>query len=331
MNRVPALLIKNNPLTKTSQTVAQAGYVAMSDNYLASRSRGTDIKKSMDGYFITGWQKTFAGIQQMDAILQTIIELEMDFKCKIRWIFLDPKFAGSQGIKCNYHYLNNRIQEELTGENFQLENFSKLQVSRLHCFHLPEILLSALSFLEMNKKTQLQHYFENETAEAYEDGRDLVTESVQEHSAGIRIEWMLRLSDYKNVIKFDKDGRLLKFIDAKFVFTHWGQLLHSECLNTGSHLESYMSLYVFASKCLDLLKAKCNMDKSVPLYHNNLHPSTFIGLFIQAIGIGLYQNNYTYVQYLIKGLQRRNKKANCIGSVINQEEIGIYFPKFTGC
>ena len=50
-------------------------------------------------------------------------------------------------------------------------------------------------------------------------------------------------------------------------------------------------------------------------YFSNMYPKSFFGLFIQCLALIIYPDNYSYVQYLMKGLQRIDGKPLCIGMI----------------
>lgn len=323
-------LIENHlPIEIIRKKVVDAPYMALGKVFTTSRFRGTKIARKEDGYEIIAWQRNIARLQKMDVSLPTVISLSLDNEMVVKSAFIDESFAGSQGISCCYKYLKRILQQNLEGEKFVFENKQIISLDRLHCVHFHEVLIGALSLIEVFNGKNLKEYDEVETGQAVIDGNDLKIIDYQKFSDGRFINWEIILHDYKKKLQFGINGEVKKITDLAITFKvrlDNGEEDYMEYRIDAEHNMVISALSRFAMKCWKTLNHKMGFPKG--LSNNNLLPLSIIGLIIQSVGIIIFSDNYNYIQHLLAALQRKGDKPLCIGIAKNIKEMSQYFPRF---
>ncbi|MBC2580396.1 hypothetical protein [Clostridium sp. DJ247] len=304
-----------------------------SDNYIASRSRGTKIVRREDGYDVIGWQRTNTRMQKRDIDLSVIITLSLDNDKVIRSIHLDPNFTGSMGIVCSYKYLTMILQKRLIGLKLDIENLSYFSVKNLYCFHFQEILLGAMSFVEQFKTQDKEEFDEVETSEgSYYDDGNFNQCSTQQFSNGFRVNWELIISDYKKHIKYGANGGVEKVSDLNLCFRYTdsegkcGEL--TETISADTNKAFIEKLFRFFAPIADKLSKEISICNNMPYYNTNTHVGTLMSLILQGMAGSIFSQNYTYIQHVIKALQRPNGKPLCVGVSNDPEEAKEFFEGF---
>jgi hypothetical protein len=323
------LIANHLPLEKIKSQVSNAPYAAFGKTFTTTRFRGIKIVKNAVGYEIVTWQRNIARMQKMDASLPTIITLSLDDQLTVKGLTLDESFAGSQGISCCHKYLQKIMRQTLEGQKFSYANRQIVAVERLHCLHTYEVLIGALTLLEIFKERNWQEYDEVESGQAVHEGNDLKILDYQQYSDGLLINWEIMLYDYQKKIQFGIDGAVKKISNLALSFSvsvnnGKASLLYDRIDAEGKTV--MVPLTRFALKCWKSLNDKIGLKRG--LYNNNILPVSIVGLIVQSVGIVDFSDNYNYIQHLLAALQRREGKPLCIGIAKDLAEMRDCFPQF---
>jgi len=324
-------LIKNNESIKSiEKSILDAPYISLSETFSSIRYRGTKIVKKDNNYHIITWQRNIARLQKMDVSLPTIISITLNDQLIIQSIMLNKSFAGSQGISCCYQYLLRILQQRLTGQKFTIDNKHLFMIDNLHCIHLHEILVAALSSMEELIINNLNEFEEVETGQSFEDGEDIKFLNYQQSSHGFFLNWEIMFHNYKKKLKFNRNGEIEKIhninVSFRLIKNNKEDIYINQLINGDTNKNVISQLLKFTIKCKKIIIKE--LEIKTDFFHSNLLPVSLVGLIIQSLGIIIFSNNYNYFQYILAALQRKNDKPFCIGIVKNIEEAQKYFPQF---
>ena len=59
-----------------------------------------------------------------------------------------------------------------------------------------------------------------------------------------------------------------------------------------------------------------------------MEPTAMYGLFIQALALLLFKDNYNYFQFVMAGLQKKDGVPLCVGISSDLEELQHFYPEF---
>lgn len=317
----PNLLIDNNcELATIPQSVLRTPYLASGEGFTSCKNRGTKIGKSDTGLDICAWQKLQIRFQKMDQYQPMIIRLRLNRKATIEEIKLDQNSIGSQGLTCSIPYLNRNLQTKLLGVRLVKENTDRFLTANLHCFHLQELLLGALTFLEHLRRKDMDELDEVEAAEFIKNGNAHIAKSYQRFSDGNSLEWSLGYENALPKIVYNRDGYIEKFNDVKVAFRFADEIVFEERLNGNDRKQCTILLTKLAFRIWHFLTEKIFPDKSIEFCHSSSYPFTLMGLIILGFAIEKYPENYNLVQHVVRACQRKDTEPLCVGAVNNINE-----------
>ena len=303
-------------------------YTSLDPTAPTCRYRGTIIRNEGNHYRIIAWQRNVARIRKMDVSLPAVLLLTLNNDLSIDNISLHPSFKGSKGLMCSVRYLQNNLQNRLTGAFLGKDFINKIKIDQMHCFHLFEILSGLNSFFHIQR-----HNIETNTLTFEEEASDKILENDTlsivgnyKNSDNFQIHYRLRFINLFKNIGFKKDGviQFQKPVRVQFFINNKIKLDKKTYLH--KKLEDCLDMQRYLFLCIFNLKKEFQAE--FPVYNTNLYPLALIGLLTQAAAIKVFQNNYNYVMHALTALQRHNNIPRCIGAIKDQHEVNTYFPEF---
>ena len=67
---------------------------------------------------------------------------------------------------------------------------------------------------------------------------------------------------------------------------------------------SYINFFRILKKCVIEISKYLYNNKTYKLLNTNLYPAAYIGLFVQALALKIYRNNYDYTMHVLS-IQRK--------------------------
>jgi hypothetical protein len=224
------------------------------------------------------------------------------------------------------------LKKRLEGRPFTLEQVDMMSIKHLHCLHLQEVLQAALAFLEQHDTADCFEVDEVETGEALDEGRDIRFVDAHEYSHGMSLCWELSFFDYKQKLRFGKNGELktVDHLDIAFsASSSEGQEAQFQRTIHGDTPQAIIaSLLRFTLLCWRRLSHEVYGGRKT-FYNTNAFPVSLIGLIVQSLGIVIFSNNYNYIQHILAALQREQGVPLCVGIAEHIEEARTYFPEFS--
>lgn len=309
--------VKNNLFTSLDKTVP------------VCRFRGTYINKSKEGYEIVGWQRNVSRLQKMDVSLPTIISINLDENFIVKKIELDRSFAGSKGLLCNQRYLNENINEKLIGMKIDSDFFNNIQVEKLHCFHITEVMGGVISCLQIMNERNLDYVFEEEVLDGISDGNDLYIAGLQKFSfLDQTVNYTIKFTNALKCVKFSGNGTIACNESFDAIFYSDGKEIIKEAFFGKDEKRLCLKIKSFSLTAVNNIKQLFTSDKGNSFMCSNIFPQAFIGLFVQLISMKLYDNNYNYVLHCLNAIQRYGGVPRCIGAIDSYEDAAKHFPKY---
>lgn len=327
----PVLLINHEEwdFKKLADDIIDKEYFSLDEDVPVCRYRGTAIRKTENGYEILGWERNVSRIQKMDASLPAILSLTLDAKKRVSRIQMDSRFSGSKGVLCYYPFLNNLIVNNLTGKILDPAIINELQIEKVCCFHISEIMLSIVSCLQLMEERFLDHLFEEEVLDGVRFGNNVAFAGLQKFSFMEKpTAYQIDVENALNTSRFDSDGNIYSdgVMDATSYFGDQ-ELFHLQ-IGGNSEKRIYIQLNKLCAKTMETVRKQYTSAPDNRFLCTVLQSQAFIGVFIQSIAIKMFNNNYTYILHCLKGIQRYSGNPRCIGSVTSQKEADDFFPGF---
>jgi hypothetical protein len=336
MNEPKLLIGKNVDINTVRDFVLSDNFSLTDQETPQGRCRGTFIQKDDNSNFlkIVGWQKNISQLRKMTVNFPTIINLEINYVSKeITSIELDSSFKGSKGLMCSQKYLDENLKKVFIGKKFDNSILENSKVRDVHCFHLSEVINAMFSFYEIVNKNYDQtkqnecSFFEEEISDLFFINNDLYASSLYESSFSEKLRYVIKFKEIFSKIAFNKNGAINTTSPFDIEFYMNDQLSLRDSININNDESQYNEFKKFLFKCLRLWKY--NVEKSdMRLLNTNLFPTAMIGIFVQAISVRVFRNNYNYIIHAITSIQRRTGIPLCVGAIKTKEESEMYFPDF---
>lgn len=330
--KVEATLLLNNNISdfnKLVDTINNVTYTSLDTNTPIVRFRGTSIKKEHDKILIVGWQRNVSRLQKLDVSLPTVISIQLSLDLIIEDISLDSDFKGSKGLTCHQGYLSKNLKENLLGKKFDSTLYEDIQTSKLHCFHLMEVLAGTLSAHELMVSKNKDVIFEEEALDCQFIGKDyLVVGKQYVDIIDKTFSFTTKFKDARDKFYIDTNGVLL--IKEKAIASFY--IEDEELFSLDFSAKNQREFCIKAKRlCLGGIKEiqkKYFRDFDSKIMFTNLYVPAYIGLLIQSFSMKLYHNNLNQVLHSLNTVQRYNNIPKCVGAVLNHKEAEEHFPNF---
>lgn len=295
---------------------------------LAMRTLSCSVDKEEDKMIITAFQCNMAYMKTTDIKLPTVIRYTLDENYVVVDVELMENFKGSQGIPCSQGYLNQVLKERVIGVNFKEEKNLIREDLCLKCRHTYEVTAASMTFLRYLLSHDLSQ------GSFYEETRAMQTEN------GLFIRDVM---DFNGTTLVTEENVLFSASDLSM--SNDGKVEAVQCLKVeGQIIREGDVLEDFADSIEDKMSAEIVIMSIMKLFNypwkrigqylgikrdfycSNLVPSSLYGVFVQAIALIRFPNNYNYFQHAMAGLQRNQNVPLCAGMVVDFTEVDKYFP-----
>ena len=127
-----------------------------SRDMLITRYRGTQIESAENGGLeFIGWQKSIYHFGGLNREVQIACTVRTDAEGRIGSLHFDPRCLGSQGAKCDFSVLAERISAKLVGKTIPEIEKIFITAGDAQCLHVFEVLAAIASFYNtLGKKEQ---------------------------------------------------------------------------------------------------------------------------------------------------------------------------------
>lgn len=299
---------------------------------LSQRANHIEISRENGGYRILAWQCNVADVQKFDVCLPTVMYMNIDRRLRVREVELMENFKGSQGLPCSQKYLNRRLKEVLLGKSLALGERQWEDPLVFHCRHIYELVIGTTRFLDEMRIRGLEEAKIEEMTKAYllERGVMMMNHlSCLGENRIYKAEFLFR----KENVRMNAHGIISHVKDMELILYkgkdngEWEEVKREAVKNgEGSRATVLKMMKLLATVWRTVGK---DLGYGRNFTFTNLWPSSFYGLFAQTVSLALFQNNYTYFQHALRGIQRGEGPPLCIGIVENLEEAEKYFPDFS--
>lgn len=334
--RTPELLIGNyenfNNINEFIDKIVFSDYSCINDDIPICRYRGTFIEPIKNNKFnIVAWQRNIARIKRMDVSLPTIINITLSDTGTIEYINLEPSFKGSRGLFCSQKYLNRNLKKTLAGSKIDKNFINLIKTENLHCFHLTEVLGSVFSYYNLFKNESFKnnaYFFDEEVTDSYDIHDDLIAVGIQRIKNFPDLKYTMVFKDIYQKTTFSQKGFLNVLENMEVDFFINDQIILKNTIKPTISEISYINFFRILKKCVIEISKYLYNNKTYKLLNTNLYPAAYIGLFVQALALKIYRNNYDYTMHVLASIQRKNGNPLCIGAINNIDEANQYFPEF---
>lgn len=300
------------------------------DGALAQRIMSIDIRENNNGTDIITWQCNMASMKITDLKLPTVLLIRLDTNDCVYDVELMENFKGSQGIPCSQKYLNRIVKKCLIGRSFLDDDEIYRNKLMFHCRHIYELVAGCMSFYRycLQKNQKKSSLFEYTKAFVTDEGI-LIEDVYKINDLEYRINEniFILMSD----IELQKDGNIRNLKEIKLtgeIYLNNEKLLNYDHYTHSleGHKNTMLGLLRLFAVPYNNLKNILGLKRN--FYFTNLEPTAKYGLFIQAVSLLLFKDNYNYFQFVLSGLQKNGDTPLCVGIASNVEELQHFYPEF---
>ena len=285
------------------------------DNAYCQRVLEINITPVANGTKICAYQCNMAKLNETVLKLPTCIEISLTSEGIVKDVHLLDNFKGSQGASCSFPHLNTVLQSNLINRSFLNDEEILKQKKVCQCTHIYEITAAVVTFYRHCKDNLDESNVIHEETKAF--SRDFGFDCSEKYRINDYIFEAEQKFSYDTAqLTVNESGKTFDIKQAEF------EVVINNKMNEKKHyIDRIASINGSQESSLGLLRLFVKQWKIIskmlgvtqPFYFSNLVPTSFYGIFTQALILRIFPNNHDYFQYAIKQLQHSQGVPLCIG------------------